>query len=221
MADQETILVVDDDVDLLEFIAVTLQGCGFQTRAENNSAKIANNLDKYLKGVSAVMVDWVMPGVSGLELLKQIKESPTYNRVPVIMLTAKMSKEDTVAGIQAGAYYYVTKPFEAELVQSILRSAINDYYNYRNLTFKIEELALPIENLDNITFHLKSLREAERVRNILAQLCPEPQTASLGLNELINNAIEHGNLEFTFEEKSELLEADTFFQEMEKRQKKA
>ena len=80
---------------------------------------------------------------------------------------------------------------------------------------------MPLENFVSASFRLQTLKEGERIRKTLAALCPEPQQVALGLNELINNAIEHGNLGFSYEDKSTLLANDTFFQEVQARQEQA
>lgn len=120
---QQTVLIVDDESSIREMIAFSLNREGF-TVYEAENARLAY---PYLAGqrLDVVLVDWMMPGTSGLELIRRIKRDENLVELPVIMLTAKDDESDKVLGLDAGADDYVTKPFSPlELLartQAVLR----------------------------------------------------------------------------------------------------
>ena len=117
------ILVVDDEADVLDLVCMNLRAAGFAvTTAENGPAA--------LQKVKAdppdlILLDLMLPGMSGLELCKAFKKEPATAAIPIIMLTAKSEEVDRVVGLELGADDYVAKPFSprelALRVKSVLR----------------------------------------------------------------------------------------------------
>ena len=118
---QQKILIVDDDAEVLDLLGTTLrqEGYGVLTAGDGSSG-----LTKALtESPSLVVLDVMLPVISGLEVCRQIKRVPATRRLPVIMLTAKATEQDRVKGLEAGADDYVTKPFSPrEFVLRIGRS---------------------------------------------------------------------------------------------------
>ena len=114
------ILVVDDDQDILDLLSFNLHKSGFQclTAPEGRSAmEIALADDPDL-----IILDVMMPGESGVDVLKRLKYEPRTKDMPVIMLTAKSEEVDRILGLELGADDYVTKPFSVrELVLRVQR----------------------------------------------------------------------------------------------------
>ena len=104
----QTILIVEDDKDLRENICSILQNEGFQTTEAQNGTQA---LDKLLPSVSLVILDIMMPGMDGYQVARQVRAKRCGT--PILMLTAKSSLEDRIEGLNAGADYYLTKPFDA------------------------------------------------------------------------------------------------------------
>jgi two-component system phosphate regulon response regulator PhoB len=120
---RKTILVADDEPDVLSLVSLHLQRAGFEVlRAEDGeqALKLARAEEPAL-----VVLDLMMPKLSGLEVAKLLKQSPQTARIPVLMLTAKSDEVDRIVGLEVGADDYVTKPFSPRevvlRVQSILR----------------------------------------------------------------------------------------------------
>jgi two-component system, OmpR family, phosphate regulon response regulator PhoB len=103
------ILIVEDEKPIREMIAFGLRRSGFEvSEAEDCRAariQLANRLP------DLVLVDWMLPDMSGLELTRMLKKDPASRDVPVIMLTARAEEEDKVRGLEGGADDYITKPF--------------------------------------------------------------------------------------------------------------
>jgi CheY-like chemotaxis protein len=108
--ERPTILVVDDHADNRELIMRRLQKEGFGTLAAENGRQALAAVAR--GGVSLVLLDIVMPDVSGLEVLRQVRETHGPAQLPVVMVTARTDREDIVEALESGANDYVTKPLD-------------------------------------------------------------------------------------------------------------
>jgi two-component system phosphate regulon response regulator PhoB len=123
-----TVIIVDDEPDIREVIRFALEGAGFRVleagHAEEARRLIAGETTDLL------LLDWMLPGRSGLELAQQIKQSPKTRTLPIIMVSARGEEEDRIRGLDTGADDYITKPFSPrELVarvNAVLRRAKPD-----------------------------------------------------------------------------------------------
>src|SRR5262245_45027645 len=110
MADTR-ILVVEDDQPIRDLIAFGLRRSGFEVAlAENCQEAKAAIADRRPE---LVVLDWMLPDMSGLELARQLRRDAATRDIPIIMLTARADEADKVAGLQGGADDYITKPFSA------------------------------------------------------------------------------------------------------------
>ena len=71
--------------------------------------------------LAAVILDWMLPNMNGLEVLKLIKNDERFRNIPIIMQTGKKDKDSIISGINAGAYYYLTKPYNFTVLITILK----------------------------------------------------------------------------------------------------
>ncbi len=116
------ILVADDDPDLLKMLEHVMRTLGDVVTAVDGM----DALEKAKKGPppDVVVTDVMMPRLDGFGLAKQLKTDPTLSMVPVVMLTAKTGPRDVIAGINAGARFYVTKPFKTDELIAKVRKAL-------------------------------------------------------------------------------------------------
>jgi DNA-binding response OmpR family regulator len=105
------VMIVEDDADLLRLLAIRLRKAGHDVVEEADSS-IALDLMR-LDRPDAVILDWMMPLLSGVELSRQIRREPGLERVPVLMLTAKSSAEDAEEAQGAGVDAFLSKPCSA------------------------------------------------------------------------------------------------------------
>lgn len=103
------ILLVEDELPILEMVAFILQQAGYSVVKAIDYDQAVSLLKEPFPDL--IILDWMLPGGSGLELLKQLQQHDVLRAVPVIMLTAKGAEEDKVQGLDAGADDYITKPF--------------------------------------------------------------------------------------------------------------
>jgi len=118
---QHKILIVDDESDVTDMLTLNLRGAGFQVVAVEDGATALKKARS--ETPSLIILDLMLPGMSGLEICKVLKGDVSTRHIPIIMLTAKGEEMDKVVGLELGADDYVTKPFSPrELVLRINRS---------------------------------------------------------------------------------------------------
>ena len=106
----EKILIVDDEPFNIDLLEQELEEQGYETRAASDGEAALAALESDRPDL--VLLDWMMPGMNGIEVLKKMRATAEWQTLPVIMLTARTSTEDKVMGLDAGADDYVTKPIE-------------------------------------------------------------------------------------------------------------
>lgn len=119
----EHVLIVEDDEDIAELLEYNLQRQGYRPSCAGTGEE---GLREAREGKpDLILLDLMLPGLSGLDVCRALKDSEATAGIPVIMLTAKGEEEDIVAGFNAGADDYVTKPFRPKIllarVQAVLR----------------------------------------------------------------------------------------------------
>lgn len=138
MKPKTTILVIEDDIMTLESIVEGLNDKGFDVISAASGIEALRILESTTKQIKVIILDWMMPEMSGLELLGLIKEDEDFRNIPVIMQTAKTQSEFVVQGIDHGAYQYLTKPFDDEVLFSMVRSAVAEFDRFQAIALKAE-----------------------------------------------------------------------------------
>ena len=207
MVDEKpSVLVVDDEIFNLDLITDYLDESDIDIdvvcveRGEQALSVLQESPDRF----SAILLDRMMPGIDGIEVLTRIKKDEKINRLPVIMQTASSGQKNMIEGLNAGAYYYLSKPYDQETLIVIVKTAIRDYQHYVNIQESLKQSVQTLKMMDEGLFNFKSLEEGRNLAILLANACPDSERVVLGLTELITNAVEHGNLGITYEEKSML-----------------
>lgn len=133
-----TVLIVEDEQAIALLIKYNLEKAGYETICVSQGNKVLPVVEK--NNPSLILLDWMLPEISGLELCKIIRNNPEHKNTPIIMLTAKGQEEDKIAGLSAGADDYVTKPFSVpELlarIQTNLRRVGNMSNDKKEYVFK-------------------------------------------------------------------------------------
>lgn len=110
---RETVLIVEDDANLSKFLRQYLELEGFAARSAGNRNEIIAELRRQPLP-DLVLLDVVLPDADGFQILLKMREHPALKSVPVLMLTAKATKESVLKGLAGGANGYITKPFQPE-----------------------------------------------------------------------------------------------------------
>jgi two-component system, OmpR family, phosphate regulon response regulator PhoB len=122
MKQQPRVLIVEDEPAIAELIAVNLRHNGFQpTWAEDGDAA-QRELDAVLPDV--ILLDWMLPGQSGIVLARKWRAHARTRAIPILMLTARGDEPDKVAGLDAGADDYITKPFSTQEMLARIRAVL-------------------------------------------------------------------------------------------------
>jgi CheY-like chemotaxis protein len=211
------VLVVDDSALDRALLKLHLVGDGYRPQFASSGAEALQMLEMHPERFDVVLLDRRMPDVDGLTVLAKMKEHPRLRMIPVILQTAATEPKDVIEGIRTGAWYYLTKPHDSQMLLSVVRAAANDYAEFRELRTRLRQGLKTLRLLRTAIFSIRTVDEARDVATILANACPDPDAAVVGLTELLLNAVEHGNLGITYEEKSAMRDKDEWEKEVHRR----
>ena len=116
------VLVVEDEPAIAELVAIHLRHAGFEVAQAADGDTAAAAVDRVLPDL--VLLDWMLPGTSGLALLKRWRAQPRTRELPVIMLTARGEEVDRVSGLDGGADDYLAKPFSPSELMARIRAVL-------------------------------------------------------------------------------------------------
>jgi two-component system phosphate regulon response regulator PhoB len=116
------ILVVEDESAIAELISINLRHAGFEVTIAANAEQAQAAVDGVLPDL--IILDWMLPGQSGLTLAKRWRGEQRTRELPVIMLTARADEADKIAGLDAGADDYLTKPFSTNELMARIRAVL-------------------------------------------------------------------------------------------------
>ena len=194
MSEQSTLLIVDDEPFNLDILQENLEDEGYKVVRADDGPSALEIIEGREHQFSCILLDRMMPNMDGIEVLKTLKKSEEFCKIPVVMQTAAASTKDIQEGIEAGAFYYLTKPFEPELMIAIVNSAIIDFENIQSSTQNKNQIGDIDSLITNLKLEFQTLDEAQRVIGSISKLFPDPDKTIIGLTELVVNAVEHGNL---------------------------
>lgn len=119
---KKSVLIVEDEEDILKLLEITLNREGFVTTG------VANGLDaiKLVKSrpYDLVLLDLMLPGMDGIEVCRNLRKNETYKDLPIIMLTARGEESDIVKGLECGADDYITKPFSPKILLARMKTVL-------------------------------------------------------------------------------------------------
>lgn len=139
MSQEPTVLIVDDEAAIRDMINIALDTAGFKSMMAETA------LDAHVNIVDnrpdLVLLDWMLPSVTGIELARRLKRDETTNEVPIIMLTAKSEEDNKIQGLDVGADDYITKPFSTRELISRIKAVL------RRSSSAAAEKAIEVEGL--------------------------------------------------------------------------
>ncbi|WP_367155902.1 response regulator [Methylomonas sp. HYX-M1] len=217
IAERNPVLLVVDDEPFNQFaISEFLEGSGCLLESAQSAEEawdtLVDNPDKF----DAVLLDRFMQGMDGLDLLRRIKRHDRLKLLPVILQTSASSAEQIAEGLYEGAFYYLAKPFKPEVIRAVVTTAVRDRSERLHMR-ESEQNWHTLTHLTQAQFSFRTPQEARHIADWLSRLCPSRQLAHLGLVELMLNAVEHGNLGLTYDEKTHFLAHSALPDEIERR----
>ena len=138
------ILVVEDDPDISAMLEYTLSNPDRRVIAVSNCQRALEELTGVIPNL--VLLDWMLPDISGIELLRRMRREPRLQEIPVIMLTARGEEADRVRGLECGADDYVVKPFSIRELKARINTHLRKQANERITTFQVDGLVLDQES---------------------------------------------------------------------------
>ncbi|MGJ0577633.1 phosphate regulon transcriptional regulator PhoB [Xenorhabdus bovienii] len=149
------ILVVEDEVQIREMVCLVLEQNGYQTvEAEDYGVAVGRLSEPY---PDLVLLDWMLPGGSGIQLIKQMKRDSSTRDIPVMMVTARGEEEDRVRGLDVGADDYITKPFSPKELVARIKAVLR-----RTSPMSAEDII----NMDGLILDSSSHRVSSQGQNV-------------------------------------------------------
>lgn len=207
-----TILAVDDEEVNRDVLSEYLEMAGYWPLTAKDGQEALNILNDNADDVHIVLLDRMMPGMDGLEVMKRIKAHPKLKNIPVIMQTAAAATQQIVEGIEAGVYYYLTKPFDKQTLLAIVSSAVQSLEQRYLFSEELYKNLMLLDCTKESLFSISRLDQCQKLAVYLGKMCPPSRQTgygfseiSYGVSELLINALEHGNLGIGYEQKTALL----------------
>ncbi len=161
--------------------------------------------------------------LENLKLLKALKRNGRYAVVPVIFQANVEEMPLIQQSLKHGVYFYLLKPYTQALLLSVLKAAVTGFDHQQALAQNLNVLKHDGEWLESklqiAKFHIKTVEDAKSLSCALALMTPNPQEVAVGLFELMTNAIEHGSLGISYQEKTHLIQSNRLQKEINRRQR--
>ncbi len=213
---QVTILAVEDDELSMAFLEAQVTELGHAMHKACNGKEALEWLALHSHTIDVILMDREMPVMNGITAVKHIKEDPVLRQIPVIMITAADSAEDMREGLEAGVFYYITKPVDGQMLSSVIAAAVRDIEQSRVLAGELSLHKGSFQLIRTCKFEFSTLAHVEGLAAFAANCFPNPKRVLTGLGQLMINAVEHGNLGVGYEGKSELVASGIWRAEIER-----
>jgi two-component system, OmpR family, phosphate regulon response regulator PhoB len=117
-----SVLVVEDEAAIAELVSINLRHAGYEVRLATSGEEAQAQVDRVLPDL--VLLDWMLPGLSGLQLARRWRGDARTRELPIIMLTARSAESDKIGGLDAGADDYLSKPFSTNELLARIRAVL-------------------------------------------------------------------------------------------------
>ncbi|WP_196252459.1 phosphate regulon transcriptional regulator PhoB [Haemophilus influenzae] len=186
------ILIVEDECAIREMIALFLSQKYYDV-IEASDFKTAIN--KIKENPKLILLDWMLPGRSGIQFIQYIKKQESYAAIPIIMLTAKSTEEDCITCLNAGADDYITKPFSPQILLARIEAVWRRIYEQQSQFIQIDELTID-ENAQRVFFQQQEINLSSTEFKLLHFFMRHPE--KVYSREQLLNRIWHNDLEVEY-----------------------
>lgn len=135
----KTILIVEDEPAIREMVGFALSRAGYRISEAANAMQAQSMLEQRLPDL--ILLDWMLPGISGIDFARRLKKDEHTQKVPIIMLTARVGEDDKIRGLEVGADDYVIKPFSPRELEARIKAVM------RRVAAPSEELTVVVDDL--------------------------------------------------------------------------
>lgn len=212
------VLIVEDDPVAMEFLEAQIAPSGHTMFSAVNGQEALTFLEKHSNVIDLILMDREMPVMDGLTTVKEIKASPKIRNTPIVMVTGADTTDEMQQGLEAGVFYYLTKPVDEKILHSVLSAALRESQQQQTLESELGKHRTSFNLIESCRFQFSSIEQAKSLSAFIANCFPNPKRALAGIGELLINAVEHGTLGVGYEAKTTLIDNGTWQQEILKRQ---
>jgi len=171
---QKKILIADDDTVNLDFFEVMLSKLGFVVEKTGDGGDVLDKVRKFHPDL--ILLDIILPGMSGWDITKTLKNDPNFKDIPVIMISALDDVKDKLAGFEAGVEDYITKPFNFSEVLARINAVLRSHELFDQIAVRETRLALAEElNEDlknNLSVFIGSIDELDKAIALILENAP-------------------------------------------------
>ena len=169
---QGRVLAVEDDLTTLAILSSLLEEFGYEVIEAENGPDALQAIEREGATIDVIIMDKTMPEMDGLEVVEKLKDDPKMHHIPVIMVTGSSSAEEVKEGIDAGVFYYLTKPYEEDVFKSVLTSAMRESERRNSLKNELQRHWMSFGFIDSAEFSISKMHEAEDLACFLANCFP-------------------------------------------------
>jgi DNA-binding response OmpR family regulator/anti-sigma regulatory factor (Ser/Thr protein kinase) len=209
------ILIIDDEPATLDVLLDYLQEEFEVITAINKD--IAIEKMAAIPDIDLIILARILSHADGVELVKALKKAERYDYVPIIGQTVIEQNSQMFEGIQAEICYYLVKPYDKTFLIRIIKTALREAIFIKKIVGEVKKYTGIPSLMSQSEFQFSTINEAKVLAYFIANAFPDPDTVVYGLIELMLNAIEHGNLGITYDEKSLLVESGQWHEEINRR----
>jgi DNA-binding response OmpR family regulator len=141
------ILIIEDDPDIAESLRYNLEREGLKTEIAETGEKGFQLAINAKSPPSLIVLDLMLPGMSGTEVCRKLRREPTTKKIPIIILTAKASESDKISGLELGADDYMTKPFSVRELSARIRAVLRRVDENTQNRYEDEKLLIDFSNM--------------------------------------------------------------------------
>jgi len=194
MNTQVKILIADDETVIIDFFDVMLSKLGFIVEKCDNGLDVLEKVKNFQPDI--VLLDNIMPGMTGREITKILKKDPEYKNISIIMISALDDVKEKVAGFEAGVDHYITKPFNFTEVLARINAVLRNRALFNQIQVRENRLALAEElNRDlkeNLSLFIGSIDELDKTISMVCKNMDENQAKEIKpVNEKIMSVRKH------------------------------
>ena len=197
------VLLVDSDLSELSSLESELSGQGYDLASAESCSRARSMIAESMGEYGVCLVDWEIPDGSATELVRWI-HGQQLPATEIVLVSESLVHEEIQRGLDSGAYYFLTKPFDREQLRAIVRAAVQTSRLKRELETKIDEAGETLRALQRGNLRFRTPRQAELLAVQFGSAARDAQVG-VALFELFLNSVEHGNLAIDYDEKGRLL----------------
>ena len=172
---QPRILVVDDDDLNLDVLIECLRDEPYELIQAHDGAQALELLRQDRQGFDAMILDRMMPGMNGLDVMRELKADEQFKWMPVIMQTSAASPKEICEGMEAGVFFYLTKPFNQEVLLRMVHAAVEEGQKWQSIGQNLRVQVKTIGCLQKGRFRVQTIDEAYDLALLIAQACPNSE----------------------------------------------